>query len=162
MAFRDMLDAFAAAVRDGDGGALAALFTEDGVYDDVFYGVFEGREEIAAMLVELFHRDGRDFRWDFENPVDNGRTGYAEWLFSYTSATAHAEGTRVVFDGVGLFELEDGLIKRYRDICNGAVPLRQMGTPPAVLFRVIGKWQAALEARPGYTEHKEAGGGAET
>ncbi len=162
MAFGDMLDAFAAAVREGDGAALAALFTEDGIYDDVFYGIFKGREEIARMIDDLFHRDGRDFRWDFENPVDDGRTGYAEWLFSYTAATAHAEGTRVVFDGVGLFDLEDGLIKRYRDFCNGAVPLRQMGTPPEVLFRVINKWQAALEARPGHAEHKSAGGDADT
>lgn len=162
MVFRDTLDAFAAAVQDGDGRALAALFTEDGVYDDVFYGVFKGREEIAAMLDELFHRDGRDFRWDFESPVDDGQTGYAEWLFSYTSTTEHAKGTRVVFDGVGHFELENGLIKRYRDFCNGAVPLRQMGTPPEVLFRVINKWQAALEARTGYAEHKDASQGTET
>ena len=160
MAFRDVLDAFAGAVEAGDGAALAALFTEDGVYDDVFYGVFEGREAIAGMIEDLFHRDGRDFRWAFGDPVDDGRRGYADWMFSYTAATEHAEGTRVVFDGVGIFDLRDGSIARYRDICNGAVPLRQMGAPPEVVFRMVGKWQAALENRPGYAEHKEAAEGA--
>lgn len=159
MSFRETLDAFAGAVEAGDGEALAALFTEDGVYDDVFYGIFAGRDEIARMVDELFSRDGKDFRWQFSDPVDDGRSGYAAWLFSYTSTTPHAAGIRVVFDGVGLFTLEGGSIARYRDICNGAVPLRQMGTPPEILHRMIGKWQAALEARPGFAEHRGSGDG---
>ena len=47
-----MLRAFCDAVEQHDGKALAALFTEDGVYHDVFYGAFIGREKIAALIEE--------------------------------------------------------------------------------------------------------------
>ena len=38
-----MLRAFCDAVEQRNGKAFAELFTEDGVYHDVFYGAFEGR-----------------------------------------------------------------------------------------------------------------------
>ena len=61
--FADLLDEFCAAVAAGDGARFAALFTEDGEYDDVFYGLHKGRAAIGAMLEGMFHRDGRDFCW---------------------------------------------------------------------------------------------------
>jgi ketosteroid isomerase-like protein len=154
MSFPELLEKFARAVEAGDGAALGALFTEDGVYDDVFYGEFRGRAAIAEMLA-IFHRDGEAFRWDFRDPVSDGATGYAGWLFSYTATTKHAAGTRVVFDGVGRFRLRDGLIERYADYCNGVVPLRQMGTPWDVVDRMTGRWQAHLEADPAFGSHSE-------
>ena len=159
MEFGDMLGRFAGAVEAGDSAALAALFTEDGVYHDVFYGAFRGREAIAGMVRDLFHRDGQDFRWEFRDPVCDGRVGYAAWLFSYTARTRHAAGARVIFDGVGLFRLKDGLIAHYEDVCNGCLPLRQMGAPPNVMARMLEKWQRRLEARPGYSAHRAPGGG---
>jgi hypothetical protein len=45
-----MLRAFCDAVEQRNGNAFAALFTEHGVYHDVFYGVFAGREKIAGMV----------------------------------------------------------------------------------------------------------------
>ena len=38
-----MLRAFCDAVERRNGAAFADLFTEDGVYHDVFYGAFAGR-----------------------------------------------------------------------------------------------------------------------
>ena len=40
-----MLRAFCDAVEQRNGRAFAELFTEDGVYHDVFYGAFAGRAE---------------------------------------------------------------------------------------------------------------------
>ena len=151
--FETIVKAFGAAVEAGDGAALAALFTEDGVYDDVFYGEFAGRPAIAQMLEDIFHDGGTDFRWEFRRPVSDGKTGYAYWLFSYTGANKNNLGKRVVFDGVGIFHLRDGLIERYEDMCNGCVPLRQMGTPAPVVDRMLGKWQAHLETRSGFGDH---------
>ena len=153
MRFETILEKFSAAVTAGDGAALGALFTEDGIYDDVFYGEFAGRDAIAGMLA-IFHDGGTDFRWEFRDPVSNGKTGYAYWLFSYTGANRNNKGKRVVFDGVGIFHLRDGLIERYEDMCNGALPLKQMGTPAPIVDRMLGKWQAHLEARPGFANHK--------
>jgi limonene-1,2-epoxide hydrolase len=153
MEFKEIVTAFGAAVEAGDGTALANLFTEDGVYHDMFYGPFKGREAIKGMLEGIFHRDATDFRWELLDPVTNGRIGYAHWLFSYTGKTEHIRGKRVVFDGVGIFFLKDGLIERYEDISNSVVPLKAMGVPQAVIDRQIDKWQGWLEARPGYDAH---------
>lgn len=153
MEFNEIVKAFGAAVEAGDGTALANLFTEDGVYHGMFYGAFAGREAIKGMLEGIFHRDAKDFRWELLDPVSNGRIGYAHWLFSYTGTTEHTKGRRVVFDGVGIFFLTDGLIARYEDISNSVVPLKQMGVPQAVIDRQIEKWQGWLEARPGYDKH---------
>ncbi len=38
-----LLKEFCSAVERRDGKAFARLFTEDGVYHDVFYGAFKGR-----------------------------------------------------------------------------------------------------------------------
>jgi hypothetical protein len=38
LTFRDLLTAFAAAVEANDGEGLASLFTEDGTYEDGFFG----------------------------------------------------------------------------------------------------------------------------
>ena len=153
MEFEDLVSAFGAAVEAGDGTALGALFTEDGVYHDMFYGGFVGREAIRDMLEGIFHRDAKDFRWEFLDPVSNGAVGYAHWLFSYTGTTTHTDGKRVVFDGVGLFFLNDGLIARYEDVSNSVVPLKQMNVPQPVIDRQVDKWQGWLEARPGYGAH---------
>jgi ketosteroid isomerase-like protein len=153
MQFDELVKAFGAAVEAGDGTALAALFTEDGVYHDMFYGAFEGRDAIKEMLEGVFHRDAKDFRWEFHDPVSDGKIGYTHWLFSYTGATPHTGGQRVVFDGVGLFFLKDGLIARYEDVANSVVPLKQMGVPQGVIDRQVDKWQSWLEARPGYADH---------
>ena len=43
MTTEQMLRAFCDAVEQHNGKAFAELFTEDGVYHDVFYGAFAGR-----------------------------------------------------------------------------------------------------------------------
>ena len=153
MEFKDLVAAFGAAVEAGDGAALGALFTEDGVYHDMFYGAFEGRAAIKEMLEGLFHRDAKDFRWELHDPVSDGKVGYAHWLFSYTATTARNDGERVVFDGASLFFLKDGLIARYEDVSNSVVPLKKMNAPQPVIEKQIEKWQGWLEARPGYDAH---------
>ena len=153
MQFEEIVTAFGAAVEAGDGTALGELFTPDGVYHDMFYGAFEGRAAIRDMLEGLFHRDAKGFRWEFLDPVSNGKIGYTHWLFSYTGTAPHIKDERVVFDGVGLFFLEEGKIARYEDVSNSVVPLKRMNVPQPVIDRQVAKWQGWLEARPGYAEH---------
>ncbi len=57
-----LLKAFCAAVERRDGKGFASLFTEDGVYHDVFYGDFKGREKIAEMIDDWFYRTAHEFR----------------------------------------------------------------------------------------------------
>ena len=151
--FSQLLKDFAAAVEVGDGKALAALFTEDGVYDDIFYGEFHGRPAIRGMVEKIFWRDARDFLWEFRNPVASEEIGYASWLFSYTSTTKHNNGRRCGFEGVGVFHLRDGLIARYEDRCNAVAPLRNMGVPFEVIDRMARKWHSGFLARAGVDRH---------
>src|SRR5438552_16629202 len=71
--FTELLRRFAAVVVGNDGVGLGALFTPDGVYVDEFFGAHRGRAAIAAML-QRFYDTGRDYRWDFIDPVSDGAT----------------------------------------------------------------------------------------
>src|SRR3954465_6594371 len=97
--FEQLLERFAAAVVANDGAGLGALFAEDGVYADEFFGAHKGRAAIAAML-QRFHDTGGDYHWDFTDPVSDGTTGYARFHFSYVSRLAECEGKPVVFEGI--------------------------------------------------------------
>src|SRR3546814_18881412 len=105
MDFKAILAEFCAAVEAGDGRRLAALFTPDGVYHDVFYGAFKGPEKIAELL-GVFHRDGSKFKWRMFDAVDDGETGYARWFFSYTAEPPQAKARRVKMEGVGFFRMK--------------------------------------------------------
>ncbi|WP_341898317.1 nuclear transport factor 2 family protein, partial [Ferrovibrio terrae] len=57
-----LLHRFAEAVQTRDGKGFAALFTEDAVYHDVFYGAFHGRQKIAELVDDWFYRTAEEFR----------------------------------------------------------------------------------------------------
>src|SRR6516164_6969244 len=82
--FTALLTTFADAVQANRGRRLAMLFTEDGVYEDGFFGAHTGRAAIAAML-QRFHDTGSSYLWEFVDPVSNGAIGYAGFRFSYAS-----------------------------------------------------------------------------
>ena len=153
MDFKDMVKEFAAAVEAGDGTRLAGLFSEEGVYHDTFYGEFKGREAIRMMVEERFHRDGERYRWEFRDPVCDGKFGYARWIFSYTAKVAGAEGKRVVFEGFSCFELEGGEIRHYGEAINAGVGLVQMDFAPARMDKLFRRWATELKARPQAAPH---------
>ena len=139
MALDTLLPHFAAAVEAGDGRALAACFTGDGLYHDTFYGAFEGRDAIADMLENYFWRDAEDFRWRFRDVCEAGRTGYASWLFGYRSRLEGAAGRRVVVEGMSRFRLRDGLIARYDELLDIAVALGQLDFAPERTARIAAR-----------------------
>ena len=155
MDFKAILAEFCAAVEAGDGQRLAALFTPDGVYHDVFYGAFQGREKIAELLA-TFHRDGSRFKWRMMDAVSDGETGYARWFFSYTAETPQARGRRVTMEGVGFFKLRDGLLASYEDYARTGESLIQLGLPPEKLHRVLARMTAQQNAKPEAKEHLAA------
>ena len=58
--FPELLSRFARAVAANDGAGFAALFTEDGIYDDGFFGEYKGRKAIVDML-DLLSPSQRSF-----------------------------------------------------------------------------------------------------
>jgi ketosteroid isomerase-like protein len=134
-----MLRAFCDAVERRDGKAFAKLFTEDGVYHDVFYGAFEGRERIAAMIDDWFYRTATDFRWDMHAPVSDGETLYARYTFSYRSILPEAKGARAMFEGVAIMKLRDRKIACYHEVANTATGFVDMNFAPERIAKIIAR-----------------------
>jgi limonene-1,2-epoxide hydrolase len=148
-----MLRTFCDAVERRDGKTFAALFSEDGVYHDVFYGAFEGRAKIAEMVDEHFYRTATDFRWDMHEPVSDGTTLYARYTFSYRSILPEAKGARVMFEGVSIMKLRDGLITCYREVADTATAFVDMNFAPERIAKIATRQGAALKARPEMARH---------
>jgi len=148
-----LLKDFTTAVERRDGKSFASLFTEDGVYHDVFYGAFKGREKIAEMIDDWFHRTARDFRWEMFRPVSDGTMLYAYYTFSYVSTLPEAEGKRVGFDGVSIMRLRDGRIAEYREVANSAIGLLDIGFAPERVAKILKKEAAEINARPEWARH---------
>ena len=148
-----MLRSFCDAVERRDGKAFAALFAEDGVYHDVFYGAFEGRAKIAEMIDDWFYRTATDFRWDMHEPVFDGTTLYARYTFSYRSTLKEANGARAMFEGVAIMKLRDGQIAEYHEVANTAPGFVDMNFAPERIAKIAGRQGAALKARPEMARH---------
>ena len=148
-----MLRAFCDAVEKRDGAAFAELFAVDGVYHDVFYGAFAGRARIAEMIDDWFYRTATDFRWDMHDPVSDGKTLYARYTFSYRSLLPEAKAARVMFEGVAIMSLRDGLIAEYHEVANTAPAFVQLNFAPERIAKIVAKQGAALQARPEMKRH---------
>ncbi|MGD0072871.1 MAG: nuclear transport factor 2 family protein [Candidatus Binataceae bacterium] len=151
---QDLMKAFTKAAEDRNGAAMAALFTENAVYHDVFYGAFEGRARIVEMINDWFYRHARDLRWDMFDPVSDGRNLYARYVFSYISTVPEAKGRRVMFEGVSIIRLEGGLIASYREIANTGPALLDMGFPPERVAKILSRQGDLLLARPETARHR--------
>ncbi len=150
-----MLRAFCDAVEQRNGKAFAELFTEDGVYHDVFYGTFTGRADIAGMIDDWFYRTATDFRWDMHMPVSDGETLYARYTFSYRSLLPEAKGERAMFEGVAIVKLRDGRIAEYHEVANAATGFVDMNFAPERMAKIFARQAAALKARPEMARHLE-------
>jgi hypothetical protein len=156
LTFPDLLTAFAAAVEANDGEGLASLFTEDGTYEDGFFGAHTGRPAIAVML-QRFHDTGRAYLWEFLDPLSDGSIGYARFRFSYASLLPEAAGRPIFFEGMSCFRFDRSLQRSLRSRrrsrsarlfgrahqthsrkgCNCAKPQPGNSTSPSSLFRSV-------------------------
>jgi len=150
-----LLKEFTSAVERRDGKSFAALFTEDGVYHDVFYGAFKGRGKIAEMIDDWFHRTARDFRWEMFRPVSDGTMLYAYYTFSYVSLLPEAQGKRVGFDGVSIMRLQDRKISEYREVANSSIGLLDIGFAPERVAKILGKEARHIKERPEWQRHAQ-------
>ena len=148
-----LLRAFCDAVEQRNGKAFAGLFTEDGVYHDVFYGAFEGRTKIAEMIDDWFYRTATEFRWDMHAPVSDGHTLYARYTFSYRSTLPEAKGARAMFEGVAIMTLRDGKISAYHEVANTASAFVDLNFAPERIAKIVAKQGAALKARAEMQRH---------
>lgn len=154
--FAELIARFCAAATAGDGKALAACFTPDGTYYDYIYGPHKGRESIADMLENLFHRDAVEYDWQFFDPVTDGETGYAWSLSTFISRIPEYKGREVVIDGISRFVLKDGLVAGYHESVNGGVAHAQLGLAPERMAKVMARWSRRFRDRPDVEAYRAA------
>ena len=152
MAFAELITRMTQAACAGDGAAVAACFTPDGVYHDVFYGAFQGAE-IAKMIEGHFHRDAENFLWDIHDPVSDGKTGMARYVFSFDSKLRGCEGKRAIFECVAICALRDGLICNYTEVADTMTGQKLMGFADAKMLRFIDRQTHDLIAREETKHH---------
>ena len=153
MSFAELITRMTQAIVRNDGAAAADCFSDDGVYHDVFYGDFRGREKIAAMIDDWFHRTAKDFRWDMHRPLSDGRMLYAYYTFSYVSTLPEAQGRRVGFEGVSMMGLRDGMITEYREVANVGPAFVALGFAPERTAKILAREGAHLAERPEFKRH---------
>ncbi len=142
--FAHLVARFGAAATAGDGRGLAHCFAEDGVYHDYIYGPHRGRDAIADMLENLFHRDASEYDWTFFDPVCIGDIGYARSLSRFVSTVPEFKGREIVIDGISRFVLKGGSIAEYHESVNGGVAQSQLGVPAERMAKVMAKWARRL------------------
>ena len=150
--FSGLLGRFTKAVAANDGTGFAALFTEDGVYDDGFFGEYQGRKAIVDML-QHFHDTGSNYRWDFFDCLSDGRTGFARYRFSYASGMPGAKGKPVVFEGISHFVFRDSLIARYEESFDRGLALAQQDFAAERIKKVLLKLADRQNAGAGAKDH---------
>ena len=150
-----LLETFCSAVERRDGKGFASLFTEDGVYHDIFYGAFEGRAKIAELIDDWFYRTACDFRWDMHRPLSDGKSLYAHYTFSYVSILPEATGKRVGFEGVSMMALRDGKIAEYREVANVGVAFADLGFAPERVVKILSKEGVHLKKQPEWQRHAQ-------
>ena len=151
--FAALVARFGAAETACDGKALAACFTEDGTYFDYIYGPHRGRDSIADMLENLFHRDANDYDWRFFDPVVKGDLGYARSLSRFVSTIPEFNNRKVVIDGISRFVLRGGLIAEYHESVNGGVAQAQLGVAPERMAKVMKRWSERFLSQPDVAEY---------
>lgn len=112
---------------------LPDLFWPDATYDDFSNSVqHRGIQEIQAYLAEV-HRWGSDIVVNVTAVHPSPTGAVAEWVFSAVQ-TAPVEGTvdvgtgqEVILNGVSIFEIQDGLVRRGADYVDGLPFVLQLG-----------------------------------
>lgn len=139
MDIHNLLDRFGAAAAACDSAAFAALFTEDGAYDDGFFAQHRGREAIAAMLAR-FHVGGEQFRWQFHEPLASDTLAYTRYVFGYRSKEPESAGALVVFEGMARLRLSNGLIADYAEVFDRGMAFVQLGYAEPRVHKLLGRY----------------------
>ena len=100
-------------------------------------------------MLAHFAEGGRNFRWEFFDAVRAGNVGYASYRFSFNSLRPEAKGARVLFDGIGRFDLEGDRIRRYSEVFDRGMALAQQEFEPERLRKIGLKYARRAEGPAG-------------
>ena len=116
----EIITAFVAAWSRLDADELASYFTEDGCYHNMPVGPVAGRDNVRDMIA-AFSADWTATQWDLLNIAGAGEVVIAERL-----DRTQAGEKSVDLPCTGVFEMEDGKIKVWRDYFDMATFMNAM------------------------------------
>ena len=95
----------------GDYTKTVGLFSVDAVFEDPFFGTFNGREAIAEFMAKMnVEMRSRETHFTVREIAGGGEVAWAQW-------TAHTAGGDI--EGCGLYRVVNGEIVYYRDYMMG-------------------------------------------
>jgi steroid delta-isomerase-like uncharacterized protein len=113
-----------------DAEKVAALYTDDVVYEDVAYGeVAHGHNELRKLATDFFAAVP-DLKLEVIAVSGEGDNGWAEWKFSGTDAGLYKTGKKFSVRGASLFQIRDGKFSQNKDFYDSASIMRQVGVLP--------------------------------
>lgn len=125
--FQDLITAWNA----HDPNKVAAMFTSDGLYEDVALGMkSRGTEEIRKFAKFTFDAVP-DMKMELVNSFSSGGHGYAEWVLSGTDVGVFKTGKAFSFRGVSISDIADGKFARNLDYYDLSIVMKQEGILPA-------------------------------
>lgn len=130
-----LIENWAAGWSSRDADKVVALFTDDGVYEDVPTStVNHGKAEIKAYLSAVFNAFP-DSKVELHSRFSSGTRAGAEWTWSGTQ-TGDFPGIPATnkygcVRAASVFELQGNKFKRCSDYWNMATYLRQAGLMPS-------------------------------
>ncbi|MDI1241849.1 MAG: nuclear transport factor 2 family protein [bacterium] len=114
-----------------DANKVAAVFSEDAVYEDVTADhISRGRTEVrewAAGAFVVFE----NFKMEVVSSSFHDGSGFVEWIWSGTDKGIHKTGKNFSVRGVSIVEIRKGKIHRYKEFYDWSTAMKQLGLLPA-------------------------------
>lgn len=130
----DVPQAWIAAWNSHDVNAVAALGTDDVLYEDVPTGAVNHGTTELRRFAQFFFTAVPDLKLELVNAVGQsdlkGGHGLIEWILSGTDLGVYKTGKRFSVRGVTTFDTVGGRISRNSDYWDLATLLRQVGLMP--------------------------------
>jgi steroid delta-isomerase-like uncharacterized protein len=129
-----MAQAWTNAWNSHESAQVAALFTPDGTYEDLAFGLTSHGTEEITRFADGFFTAAPDLHIDLVAGFGNDDWAAAEWVFSGTDTGGVAgspTGKRFEVRGATIFEVHDGKARRDTDYYNASTVLEQLGLVPA-------------------------------
>jgi steroid delta-isomerase-like uncharacterized protein len=127
-------EAWTAAWNSHQSARVTALFTPDGMYEDLAFGLTAHGTEEIAKFADGFFQAAPDLHIKLVAGFGTTDWAAAEWIFSGTDTGGVAgtpTGKRFEVRGATIFQVQNGRVRRDTDYYNASTVLAQLGRLPA-------------------------------
>ena len=127
---QDLAEEWIAAWNSHDVEKVAALFTDDVMYEDVaFAQITHGAADLRKFVASEWEAVP-DLKVELVESSIQGEHGSIEWIFSGTDKSMFNTGKKFSVRGVSIITVKNGRISRNQDFYDVATLMRQLGLLP--------------------------------